>query len=132
MQHFYLMLPKPFSVLHTGYNLNVHKKFSHFYISSCISRLRSSLSLSLADLNECRSKPGICKNGRCVNTVGSYLCECYEGFEASSTGTECIGKSQRPIRTRLKEPAVNQNTAVRASGQSEHGCKSQRPIRTRL
>ena len=47
---------------------------------------------TLADLNECRAKPGICKNGRCVNTVGSYRCECNDGFEPSSTGTECIGK----------------------------------------
>lgn len=46
-----------------------------------------------ADLNECRSKPGICKNGRCINTVGSYRCECNDGFEPSSTGTECIGKT---------------------------------------
>lgn len=44
------------------------------------------------DLNECRAKPGICKNGRCVNTVGSYRCECNDGFEPSSTGTECIGE----------------------------------------
>lgn len=49
-------------------------------------------SLSSSDLNECRAKPGICKNGRCVNTVGSYRCECNDGFEPSSTGTECIGK----------------------------------------
>lgn len=48
--------------------------------------------LPLADLNECRAKPGICKNGRCVNTVGSYRCECNDGFEPSATGTECIGK----------------------------------------
>lgn len=48
--------------------------------------------LPATDLNECRAKPGICKNGRCVNTVGSYRCECNDGFEPSSTATECIGK----------------------------------------
>lgn len=52
----------------------------------------SPVSLPSTDLNECRAKPGICKNGRCVNTVGSYRCECNDGFEPSSTGTECIGK----------------------------------------
>lgn len=51
------------------------------------------LILCSKDLNECRAKPGICKNGRCVNTVGSYRCECNDGFEPSSTETECIGKS---------------------------------------
>ena len=44
------------------------------------------------DENECRTKPGICENGRCVNTIGSYRCECNEGFQSSSSGTECLGK----------------------------------------
>uniref|UniRef100_A0A8D2MIQ8 EGF-like domain-containing protein n=1 Tax=Zonotrichia albicollis TaxID=44394 RepID=A0A8D2MIQ8_ZONAL len=46
-----------------------------------------------ADENECRSKPGICPNGRCVNTAGSYRCDCNEGFEVSASGTECIGNA---------------------------------------
>lgn len=45
-----------------------------------------------ADLNECAAKPGICKNGRCENTVGSYRCKCDQGFVANPTQTECIGK----------------------------------------
>lgn len=45
-----------------------------------------------ADLNECAVKPGICKNGRCENTVGSYRCKCDQGFIANPTQTECIGK----------------------------------------
>lgn len=48
---------------------------------------------SLADENECRTKPGICPNGRCVNTAGSYRCDCNEGFEVSPSGTECIGNA---------------------------------------
>lgn len=46
---------------------------------------------SFLDENECRTKPGICPNGRCINTVGSYRCDCNEGFEVSPSGTECIG-----------------------------------------
>lgn len=45
-----------------------------------------------ADLNECSVKPGICKNGRCENTVGSYRCKCDQGFIANPTQTECIGE----------------------------------------
>lgn len=48
---------------------------------------------SLSDENECRTKPGICPNGRCVNTAGSYRCDCNEGFEVSPSGTECIGNA---------------------------------------
>ncbi|KAH0628173.1 hypothetical protein JD844_009001 [Phrynosoma platyrhinos] len=44
------------------------------------------------DENECRMKPGICENGRCINIIGSYRCECNEGFQSSPSGTECIGK----------------------------------------
>uniref|UniRef100_A0A8C4T425 Fibrillin 2b n=1 Tax=Erpetoichthys calabaricus TaxID=27687 RepID=A0A8C4T425_ERPCA len=47
---------------------------------------------SCIDENECRTKPGICKNGRCINTEGSFRCQCNEGFQVSVTGTECIGE----------------------------------------
>ncbi|XP_063820322.1 fibrillin-2 [Pseudophryne corroboree] len=45
------------------------------------------------DENECHSKPGICENGRCVNSIGSYRCECNEGFQSVS-GTECLDTRQ--------------------------------------
>uniref|UniRef100_A0A671R9K3 Si:ch211-241f5.3 n=1 Tax=Sinocyclocheilus anshuiensis TaxID=1608454 RepID=A0A671R9K3_9TELE len=35
--------------------------------------------------NECVSQPSICgKNARCFNTVGSYYCQCHEGFTTLS------------------------------------------------
>lgn len=48
------------------------------------------------DENECRTKPGICENGRCMNVIGSYRCECNEGFLSSPSGIECLGKSLSP------------------------------------
>lgn len=44
------------------------------------------------DENECQTKPGICENGRCLNTRGSYACECNDGFTASPTQDECLGE----------------------------------------
>lgn len=44
-----------------------------------------------ADINECEIYPDICKNGRCVNTDGSFRCECPPGFTLDHTGTECRG-----------------------------------------
>ncbi|XP_042575715.1 adhesion G protein-coupled receptor E2 isoform X1 [Cyprinus carpio] len=49
------------------------------------------------DENECESDPSICgKNARCFNTVGSYYCQCHEGFTTNSAynftpedGIEC-------------------------------------------
>lgn len=59
-----------------------------------------------ADINECEVFPGVCTNGRCVNSQGSFRCECAEGLTLDSTGRTCVGKSKRsrassgtPLRT---------------------------------
>lgn len=40
------------------------------------------------DVDECERQP--CGNGTCKNTVGSYNCLCYPGFQNSHNG-DCIG-----------------------------------------
>ncbi len=35
----------------------------------------------LEDINECNEMTQMCKNGRCSNTFGSYMCSCDDGFE---------------------------------------------------
>lgn len=57
-----------------------------------LSLLISPVCVCVSDLNECATKPGICRNGRCENTVGSYRCKCDQGFVANPTQTECIGR----------------------------------------
>ena len=42
-------------------------------------------SFNLADINEC-SMPSKCQNGDCVNTEGSYTCECNSGYAKSWRG----------------------------------------------
>ncbi|CAM4730920.1 unnamed protein product [Leuciscus chuanchicus] len=41
------------------------------------------------DLNECVENPEICVNGRCINTDGSFRCECPAGYTLHHTGTRC-------------------------------------------
>uniref|UniRef100_A0A8C6Q8Y9 Fibrillin 2b n=3 Tax=Nothobranchius TaxID=28779 RepID=A0A8C6Q8Y9_NOTFU len=71
------------------------------------------------DLNECRAKPGICKNGRCINTGGSYRCECNDGFEPSSTETECIDNRKgfcytEVLQTMCQQSSTNRNSVTKS------------------
>ena len=47
----------------------------------------------IADVNECLLSPGICKNGFCINTDGSFRCECGPGYRLDASGTNCVGES---------------------------------------
>lgn len=44
------------------------------------------------DLNECILIPNICEGGECINTDGSFRCECPMGYVLDPTGTKCVGK----------------------------------------
>lgn len=45
----------------------------------------------LIDIDECLN-PGTCINGRCINTEGSYRCECLAGLTVGPDGRSCVGK----------------------------------------
>ena len=62
----------------------------HSTMSSYASAL-SLLSFSTADIDECATGASMCTaNSHCVNTPGSFNCECDVGFQAS--GNLCVGK----------------------------------------
>ena len=42
------------------------------------------------DINECDTNTNSC-NQTCVNTIGSYVCTCLEGYIVTN-GTHCIGR----------------------------------------
>ena len=43
------------------------------------------------DINECSVNNGGCAQN-CINTNGSYHCECNVGFVSVNDGTQCYGK----------------------------------------
>lgn len=55
------------------------------------------LLLSL-DMNECLDNPGICQNGICINTDGSFRCECPFGYNLDYTGVNCVGEMLSEIK----------------------------------
>ena len=63
---------------------------TNMYINSAL--LCSSPCCSVADLNECQLQ-GVCPNGDCLNTMGSYRCSCKAGFIPDPTLSTCIRKS---------------------------------------
>ena len=49
------------------------------------------LCYTLTDVNECSDRNGECQQ-ICVNTIGSFNCQCNQGY--SIHGYSCIGKSK--------------------------------------
>ena len=42
------------------------------------------------DINECDTNNGGCEQD-CINTIGSYQCQCREGYETNNNGINCTG-----------------------------------------
>ena len=49
-------------------------------------------SLLLVDIDECQNGPVCQRNAECINTAGSYRCDCKPGYRFTSTG-QCNGES---------------------------------------
>lgn len=49
-------------------------------------------SVALSDIDECSNGDNLCqRNADCINSPGSYRCECAAGFKLSPNGA-CVGK----------------------------------------
>lgn len=49
--------------------------------------------LCVVDINECVTQVGLCQNGRCVNQVGNFSCQCQSGYMVSRDGRSCQGQT---------------------------------------
>uniref|UniRef100_A0A1X7SF39 EGF-like domain-containing protein n=1 Tax=Amphimedon queenslandica TaxID=400682 RepID=A0A1X7SF39_AMPQE len=57
------------------------------YYCSCLNGF-SLNDQNCTDINECDTNNGECEQD-CINTIGSYQCQCREGFEFTSNGRSC-------------------------------------------
>lgn len=54
--------------------------------------LNNFISILFSDLNECVLSHGVCANGVCINTAGSFHCECDPGYEPVDMNQKCGGE----------------------------------------
>jgi len=53
------------------------------------------------DLNECDFMTNPCDGGECINTDGSYRCECPAGYVLDSTGKKCVDENECKINVNI-------------------------------
>lgn len=53
------------------------------------------------DLNECDFMTNPCDGGECINTDGSYRCECPVGYVLDSTGKKCVDENECKINVNI-------------------------------
>lgn len=56
------------------------------------------------DINECLEGEFCFTRGECVNTEGSYMCVCSQGYQTSANGTLCQGTCPGTCRYRIITP----------------------------
>lgn len=44
------------------------------------------------DINECSLSDNLCRNGKCVNMIGTYQCSCNPGYQATPDRQGCTGE----------------------------------------
>lgn len=77
----------------------------------------------LADIDECSTLVGVCRNGRCINTIGGFSCDCIPGYTPTPDKTRCRGKEhvnhvRLDLVSRVNARVKNGSLALRRFGSS--------------
>ena len=72
---------------------------------------------SSKDINECESG-FLCQNGRCINTPGSFTCDCNPGYILSPDGLHCIDITIGPSKCVTQAELDVQGSTLPSSAES--------------
>jgi len=74
------------------------------------------------DIDECETVVDACKSGQCINTAGSFRCECPLGFVLHRDGKTCVGKKHKfPVYTLYLDSLFTRHfTHTRARMELDH------------
>ncbi len=67
-----------------------HQIILHVVVSIHTNEERLHVINLILDINECNLNSSLCENGTCINLIGSYTCNCTNGFRFD--GQTCIGE----------------------------------------
>uniref|UniRef100_A0A8D0L9R6 Fibrillin 2 n=1 Tax=Sphenodon punctatus TaxID=8508 RepID=A0A8D0L9R6_SPHPU len=70
------------------------------------------------DINECKAFPGMCMNGKCRNTIGSFKCRCNNGFALDMEERNCTDIDE----CRISPDLCGSGTCVNTPGSFECEC----------
>uniref|UniRef100_A0A8C3CXB7 Fibrillin-1 n=1 Tax=Cairina moschata TaxID=8855 RepID=A0A8C3CXB7_CAIMO len=70
------------------------------------------------DINECKVFPGMCMNGKCRNTIGSFKCRCNSGFALDMEERNCTDIDE----CRISPDLCGSGTCVNTPGSFECEC----------
>ena len=61
-------------------------------------------------MDECSMMLGACRNGRCRNTVGSFTCQCADGYVLTPDGHNCRDVNEcEEVPNTCPQPGTCQN-----------------------
>lgn len=63
-----------------------------------------------SDIDECEAIPGLCLGGKCINTIGSFECECGPGHRRDLESNECKDTDECSTQTGMCQDGRCVNT----------------------